>query len=241
MSSIFGGQMEMPEWMRGLGADNRKAASALGQTLGTGLGALALMAGGDKDVDPATGDAQPISFGAAYERARLNQADPLRALHEQQLRLGSLQQSAWLQEAYSRLGFQQQETAAWLKDSPAWVTWMNTPLAAREAAREAGTAPTWHSQKAIAMATKVDQADTLHAAAKARADLLRQRAGNAATSTRLAVADTARFLSDLEAIKDPAVRAHIRALPTQRDGTPSPAQWSALRQALGPGKPASAP
>jgi len=91
MSSIFGGQMEMPEWMRGLGADNRKAASALGQTLGTGLGALALMAGGDKDVDPPPATPSPSPLAPPTSARGLNQADPLRALHEQQLRLGSLQ------------------------------------------------------------------------------------------------------------------------------------------------------
>lgn len=236
--SIFGPD-ELPEWMRGLGAENRKVAGQFGQTLGTSMGALALVAGGDKDVDPMTGESQPLSFGAAYQRARLNQADPLGPLKAQQIRLGFLNTAARIEEAHSHLKLRNQETAAWMQDTPEWSKWLNTPPAAREAARQAGTAPAWQSQKAIAMATKVDLADTVHASAQAHADLLRQKAANTATAAKLAAADTTRFLKDLEALNDPELRAQIRALPAHRDGSPSPAQWRALRDALRDAKPAA--
>lgn len=126
-ANIFGG-VELPDWMRGLGAQNQKVAGEFGETLGTGLGALALMASGEKgDPDPMTGQAQPLSFGAAYQRARMNQVDPMWGLKAQQMKINA-QDAAFKMQAQSlALQDASEERKARLEDLPTVREWMKQP------------------------------------------------------------------------------------------------------------------
>ena len=98
MANIFGNEPALPDWMRGLGAENRKIAGEFGATLGTDIAAATLMAT-EKDVDPMTGDSKPLSFGAAYQRARMNQVDPMAGLKAQQMKINAYDASFKMQAA----------------------------------------------------------------------------------------------------------------------------------------------
>jgi hypothetical protein len=126
MANIFAGQFEMPDWMRGLGAENRKVAGQFGQILGTDIAAATLMAT-DKDVDPLTGQEQPLSFGAAYQRARANQVDPMAGIKAQQMKLNAYDSTFKLKATSMALDDAQKERADKLDDLPTMREWMKLP------------------------------------------------------------------------------------------------------------------
>jgi hypothetical protein len=221
MANIFAGDGP-PAWLQKRAETGYKTAlkgsGDLGGIIGTGLAAGVNWATQNKDeFDPLTGKPGGISFGLAWLEARESQANPLWALDAEQKRMTLLSAAANVAARTALLKQAADENDALRKDAPLAGPYFS----ATPEQRATMPTPTFTSQGALGMLQKIRVADEQHFSRK-------QQAENNSLLAKAALKDQRDFAKRLLFL-DPEDRAQIRSFSSNKDGTPSAAQWRALK------------
>jgi hypothetical protein len=223
MANIFAGDGP-PAWLQRraeTGYESAlKSSGGLGEIIGTGLAAGVKWATHDKsEVDPMTGKIGGLSFGQAWQEARLNQANPLWALDAEQKRMTWLSAAANVAARTAMLKQAADENDALRKDAPLAGPYFS----ATPEQRATMPTPTFTSHGALGILQKIRIADEQHFWRK-------QQAEHNSLLAKAALKDQRDFAKRLLSL-DPEERAQVRSVSPNKDGTPSAMQWRALKLA----------